>query len=108
MLSALEYLHSNGILHRDLKPENVLLHEDGHIRLTDFDLSQRHDITGKTYRFAADTVITEKSSAVVGTTEYLSPEALRRDHGQPNDFWTFGIFIYELLFGHTPFAGDSD
>lgn len=28
-----------GIIYRDLKPENILLQEDGHVVLTDFDLS---------------------------------------------------------------------
>ena len=36
IISGLEFMHSKGIFHRDIKPENVLLHSDGHIRLTDF------------------------------------------------------------------------
>ncbi|MCO5579748.1 hypothetical protein L7F22_033608 [Adiantum nelumboides] len=36
---ALEHLHEEGIVYRDLKPENILLTSDGHIMLTDFDLS---------------------------------------------------------------------
>ena len=36
---ALEHLHASGIVHRDLKPENMLIGADGHIKLTDFGLS---------------------------------------------------------------------
>ncbi|KAK1409990.1 hypothetical protein QVD17_36522 [Tagetes erecta] len=43
ILLALEYLHMLGVVYRDLKPENILVREDGHIMLTDFDLSLRCD-----------------------------------------------------------------
>ncbi|CAL9080232.1 hypothetical protein MUK42_27974 [Musa troglodytarum] len=39
VLLALEYLHMLGIVYRDLKPENILIRSDGHIMLSDFDLS---------------------------------------------------------------------
>lgn len=40
---ALEYIHMLGVVYRDLKPENVLVRSDGHIMLTDFDLSLKSD-----------------------------------------------------------------
>ncbi|CAL6112346.1 Kinase [Hexamita inflata] len=113
MLSAMEYLHFHGIIYRDLKTENVLVHTDGHLRLTDFDLAKRII----TQRVISDlqpakngaqqqmfpTQIMEQSQSFVGTPEYLSPELIKGEHSQATDFWTIGIFIYELLYGVTPF-----
>lgn len=201
VLLALEYLHMLGIVYRDLKPENVLVREDGHIMLTDFDLSlkctvhpmllqkptrseslsdadadadsderatppaamptpssiiqsyvlpctsrvqpsRHHQATtvsclpvfhhfarrkSKPPKFhslryaessttAASTLqlfaepTDARSMSFVGTHEYLAPEIIAGEgHGNAVDWWTLGIFIYELLYGRTPFRGpDND
>jgi protein-serine/threonine kinase len=50
-----------------------------------------------------------RSMSFVGTHEYLAPEIIKGDgHGSAVDWWTFGIFLYELLFGKTPFRGPGN
>ncbi|MQL72259.1 hypothetical protein Taro_004581 [Colocasia esculenta] len=48
------------------------------------------------------------SKECVGTHEYLAPEVAAGEvHGAAVDWWALGIFIYELLYGRTPFKGGS-
>ncbi|RVX08831.1 Protein kinase PVPK-1 [Vitis vinifera] len=170
VLLALEYLHMLGIIYRDLKPENVLVREDGHIMLSDFDLSLRCAVCPTLVKFSNSSLesknsgycvqpacieptcviqpsciqptcfaprfltrakkekkakpkndiyhqvsplpeliaepTTARSMSFVGTHEYLAPEIIKGEgHGSAVDWWTFGIFLYELLFGKTPFKG---
>ncbi|XP_031402221.1 LOW QUALITY PROTEIN: serine/threonine-protein kinase D6PKL2 [Punica granatum] len=160
---ALEYLHMMGIIYRDLKPENVLVRSDGHIMLTDFDLSLKCDSSTTTAQlishqfppaatpkanrpvdpppFASSSCILPncivpavscfhpkrrrkkkpgrsngpefvaepidvRSMSFVGTHEYLAPEIISGEgHGSAVDWWTLGIFMFELFYGVTPFRG---
>ncbi|KAI5322631.1 hypothetical protein L3X38_031703 [Prunus dulcis] len=163
VIVALEYLHMMGIVYRDLKPENVLVRSDGHIMLTDFDLSLKCDDSASTAQiistqntpiaapqkdysldpppFASSSCILPncivpavscfhpkskrkkkqglrngpefvsepidvRSMSFVGTHEYLAPEIVSGEgHGSAVDWWTLGIFIFELFYGVTPFKG---
>ncbi|GMH12656.1 hypothetical protein Nepgr_014497 [Nepenthes gracilis] len=170
VLLALEYLHMLGVVYRDLKPENILVREDGHIMLSDFDLSLRCVVNPTLLRSSSPVMEPTKrtssscpepgcidpfclqsswqvscfsprlpaaaakprklkpdqaaqviplpqlvvepkgarSNSFVGTHEYLAPEIIKGEgHGSAVDWWTFGVFLYELLYGKTPFKGSS-
>ncbi|KAG5882994.1 hypothetical protein JTB14_004333 [Gonioctena quinquepunctata] len=91
VLEGLAYLHERGILYRDLKPENVIVHHNGYLKLADFGFAKQIDAKEKTFTF-------------VGTAEYVAPEIiLNKGYNKGADYWAFGVFIYELLVGKTPF-----
>lgn len=97
LADALTRAHRQKILHRDIKPANVLIAEDGTPRLTDFGVAQMQDRTRVT-----------EAGMIVGTYNYLSPEAIGGDDlDERADIWAFGILLYEMLTGTRPFEEDS-
>ena len=201
VLIALQYMHMQGYVYRDLKPENILVCEDGHIKLTDFDLSRQvdppmlsvmhpknpqlkgvhglrkirsesnihsmsHSLTSSTTttfgignsnsssRSSMSTVVGSaregmkkkmlmnsrnknklkmtqdkgtrsdhhgmnnhprlvgvpkmRSTSFVGTDEYIAPEVITcRGYSSSVDWWSLGIFVYEMSYGCTPFASKN-
>ncbi|KAE8688720.1 slr0328 protein [Hibiscus syriacus] len=71
---ALEYLHMFGVVYRDLKPENILVREDGHIMLTDFDLSLRCD---------ANPVLLKSASPIAEPAEKMSSTCSESSCSEP-------------------------
>lgn len=83
---AVDYANRQGVLHRDLKPANVLVDHDGRVRLTDFGLVKHLDQPGIT-----------KTGDVVGTPQYMPPEALEGQYDQRSEVYGLGLMLYELL-----------
>ncbi|CAA0818850.1 Serine/threonine-protein kinase KIPK, partial [Striga hermonthica] len=73
VLLALEYLHMLGIIYRDLKPENILVREDGHIMLTDFDLSLQCSVSPTLVRSSGLSLDPPRISAPCAGSNCIDP-----------------------------------
>ncbi len=107
--AALAEAHSFGIVHRDLKPANLFCtrRPDGSlcIKVLDFGISKLGGVAGGSPAEASMT----RTSAVMGTPYYMSPEQLRasRDVDPRTDIWAMGVILHELTTGQVPFTGES-
>ncbi len=93
ILSALAYVHQQGIVHRDIKPSNILFSQDGCAKLCDFGIA-RIPIKGEQSLTQLGTVI--------GTVNYMSPEQARGEKVDArSDLYGVGAMLYEMLAGQT-------
>jgi eukaryotic-like serine/threonine-protein kinase len=97
--SALEYIHSHGVVHRDLKPENIMVDTQDRIKLIDFGIAA--NVGSRRLTFA-------KFSQTMGTPDYISPEQVKGKRGDGrSDIYALGVMLYEMLTGKVPFTGPN-
>lgn len=84
------YLQSMNIVHRDIKAANILLSR-GRAKIGDFGFATKCDKQFK--------------DASIGSPAYMAPEALCHNiYGPKTDVWGFGMLLYEMMHGESPFA----
>ncbi|KAG5838339.1 protein kinase C delta type-like isoform X2 [Anguilla rostrata] len=97
IVCGLQFLHTKGIIYRDLKLDNVMLDRDGHIKIADFGMC-KENVFGD-----------NRATTFCGTPDYIAPEILLgQKYTFSVDWWSFGVLLYEMLIGQSPFHGDDE
>jgi len=108
---ALSAAHRAHLVHRDIKPENVMVRPDGYVKVLDFGLAKLVEQENKSFLGLEESTLAKAQTAkglILGTVNYMSPEQAKCEQvDERTDIFSFGVVIYEMIAGRTPFAGDS-
>jgi eukaryotic-like serine/threonine-protein kinase len=96
----IEAAHAAGVIHRDIKPQNIMVLAPGDdVKLMDFGIARMND--------GRDVQLT-RAGTMMGTPLYMAPEQIEGGAvSDKTDIYAFGVVLYEMLSGQTPFSGPT-
>lgn len=104
---ALAYAHERRVVHRDCTPNNILLGKRGEATLIDWGIARDLDAPGGVTDPSLRPGEAPAGSGVTisaGTPPYLPYEQTQGRQADPSfDVYSFGITLYEVVSGRTPF-----
>ena len=107
ILSGLSFLHSRDIIHRDIKGANVLVDNKGNIKISDFGISKRVEVSslgapgGKASAGGAGAM---NRSSLQGSVFWMAPEVVKQTaYTRKADIWSLGCLVVEMFTGEHPF-----
>ena len=93
---SIDYIHNNGNILKDLSLDNIIIDQDGYLKITDFKICQLFNMKNEL-------------ALMKETSEYLAPEVIKSNECvKESDWWSYGIILYQLLFGIPPFYSNDD
>ncbi len=98
VLSALQFMHSKGVVHRDIKPSNIMFTDTGVVKVTDFGIAKVMNEATK-----------HTKTGMLGSVAYVSPEQILGEKTSiTTDIYSFGITLYKMVTGRATFRGSSE
>ncbi|KAK6054553.1 hypothetical protein COOONC_07941 [Cooperia oncophora] len=91
-MRGVDFLHNIRIAHRDLKPDNLIINSYGLLKITDFGMATKLEVTHTNEEVPLD--------RMCGTRDYMSPQMFKKKYlGTKNDIWASGIILLLMLAG---------
>ena len=102
IVEGLANIHKTRVIHKDINPSNIIYNrEEGEIKIIDFGISSQ---------LPKENTPLSSPESIEGTLNYVAPEQsgrMNRTIDYRTDFYSFGVTLFEMLSGHTPFESDD-